>query len=276
MAFGKETLGLILLIACTGNDKEDSKPSPADAAPDAQLASTDALPDAASEVRNELDFYRGLIGHWNFEDRPGSDVSDDSGMENTGIVVQGTVPEAALTTAQKATGQFGFGLDLAGQSTWVRVPVSQSINSTGLTGNFSVSAWIKPRATEANGKLQWVISRNEDGTNFPQFGMSLDNGHPRLHSHFFSANSDEIVPVGKWSHIAGSFNGIDLTLYVDGLVKKEISIGHPISQDKTNVVIGAAQSIDTMTGFFNGVIDDVRLFNTTLTAEQVKQLAQRP
>lgn len=361
MAFGSKNIGLVLLVACTGNNAtHDSHPSPADAAADVALPATlefrpsriefgktrafthksvvlfnssaltlepkvqfigdpvfglysegckfslppqkgceldlTFLPNEYGDFTGTLvatapnhnvtatisgssvvgGLIAGLIGHWTFEDQPGSIVSDISGFANPGTVVQGTTPDAPPTAAQTAASQSGFGIDLAGQNTWVRVGRSESIDSTGNSGTFTSAAWVKPRMWDQNERYKWVISRIETGTTFPHFGLGFDNGRPTIKVHYFPEPSDEPIPVGQWTHVAGTYDGITMSLYVDGTLKKTLDAGFPIAADVTNVVIGAAQEINAMARFFNGVIDDVRLYNIALTAEQVKQLAQRP
>lgn len=262
MALSKKPLGLFLLAACTGTStNHEAIPSPAD-------ASTDGSQDAA-------DIHLGLIGHWNFDEPTGSIVKDVSGFANTGTVVQGTAPDAPSANVQWATSHWGLGLDLDGQNTWVRVNPSQSINSTGRTGKFTVAAWIKPRTSGTAGKLQWVISRNEEATAFRHFALGLDQGRLRFDLHFKSVTTETTVPVDQWTHVAGTSDGLVSLLYIDGELKKTGDVYFPIAADETNMVIGGAQDIETMTGFFIGVIDDVQLYNVTLSAAQVKQLAQR-
>lgn len=219
----------------------------------------------------------GRVAHWTFEDLQGSTVKDVSGMLNTGVFVQGTAPDAVAATASKAMGHSGFGLDLSGQDTWVRVRPSVSIDSSAASGSFTVSAWIKPRPlTGKFGRPKWVISRNYNGEVSHAFALGLDGERPSFGHNHYRLSAENRAPTDQWTHIAGTYDSNTMTLYVNGTFEKENVIGTPIAPASTDVVIGAGQLYEKMTDFFNGVIDDVSVYNTALTAEQVNQLAQRP
>lgn len=218
----------------------------------------------------------GKVAHWSFEDPEGSSVKDVSGMLNTGESVQGTMADALAVAARKSAGQSGFGLDLAGKDTWVRVRTSESLDSMYISGELTVAAWIKPRAWDDYGKTRWVISRVDDEPRARAFGLGIDHDRPFFTILQFGLRSTTGIPLDQWTHIAGSYDRNRIALYVNGSLEMELVIGAPLSGKSRDIVIGAALIYEAMTGFFNGVIDDVSVYNSILTTEELKQLAKRP
>jgi len=84
-----------------------------------------------------------------------------------------------------------------------------------------------------------------------------------------TANGD--IQVGQWYHIIGTREGSTLKLYVNGELNKTtngIPTG-PIDTDSGDLHIGSTAQPGAI---FKGMIDDVRIYNRVLTAEQVKSL----
>lgn len=214
-----------------------------------------------------------LVGHWSFNAVKGSLVPDDSGKGNVGEVVQGVVPNAPTVSAVVVPGKVGQAIDLSPKDTWVRVKNSPSIDATGTTSTVTMAAWVKPGAISPMG-FQWAISRNEVGTSIKHFGLGLQGGKPTVAVHFFFATAPESVIPGQWSHLAGTYDGITQSVFVNGTFATSSDIGWPIASDTTDTIIGAGQSNDTIKEFFAGSLDEVRLYNGSLSAAEVKNLVQ--
>lgn len=77
------------------------------------------------------------------------------------------------------------------------------------------------------------------------------------------------MPLGKWSHIVGTYNGSLMGLYLNGvLVQSAVKSGNIVGTLPANVFIGTSSDI---TRFFEGEIALVRIYNKALTAQQVKE-----
>lgn len=213
-----------------------------------------------------------LIGHWAFNPTQGSVVADSSGNGNTGEIVQGVMPNSPPVSGVFVPGKVASALDLSPTNSWVRVKRSASIDSLGTTGAFTASGWIKTGALPSPDRSNSIISRNEVGTSFEHFGLSLNGGKPSATVHFFFATAAEPAALGQWTHLAAVYDGITLNVYSNGVLVTSMDIGWPIAADTTDVVIGARQSIDTIKDFFAGSVDEVRLYNEALTSAEISAL----
>jgi len=219
-----------------------------------------------------------LVGHWRFEEGSGSKVKDVSGNGNDGQIVAGGVESAPVSQTPKWIPGHGGGkgLELNGTTEWVKVPSSDSLNTTGTNGSLTMSAWVKPANFDATGDdYNFIVSRHEVGTAFEHFGLGLLSGRPAISVHFFSAVGASSVPVDNtWHHVAGTYDGITMSVFLDGILASTSDIGWPIAADSTHLVIGGNQNIDVVKELWSGSIDDVLLYNRALGDSEIKSLAK--
>ena len=203
----------------------------------------------------------GLVAHWPFDDASGTIATDATGNGSDGTLTNG--PQ--WTTA----GMLGGAIDFNGDSTdddYVLVPY-QAINEP--TVEMTYSAWIYLRT---NSWGRWIISRNR-GTN----GFIVDNTH---FLKFFlytggtthSLNSPNAFPLNVWTHVAGVYDGSEVALYMNGKkVDSEAASGGQWTPHK-DIEIGWDSISNYPAEDFDGYIDDVRIYDTGLTASEIQQL----
>jgi hypothetical protein len=86
------------------------------------------------------------------------------------------------------------------------------------------------------------------------------------------------VADGKWHHVAGTFDGKDAKIYVDGsLVGKPNHWVGEIPHTPYDLTIGANRSnpdgsLGEIGASFDGLMDDVMMFNRALSAEEIQTL----
>jgi hypothetical protein len=210
----------------------------------------------------------GLVAHYTFDEGSGTTAGDSAGS-NTGTLVNGPV----WNTTDSKVGSGALQFD--GSNDYVNAGKTASLN---ITGALTLSAWVKT-VNAVNGKT--IVQRGGvlgtpsaeqyalffGGDKIPRF--SLSNGTIRLSS-VGPANS---APNGVWNHIVGTYNGTDTTrLYINGVqvdTDTTASFGS-LNSATRGVGLGAWQ--DGATGWINGSIDDVRIYNKTLTADEISQL----
>lgn len=161
----------------------------------------------------------------------------------------------------------------------------------GFGQEFSVDAWVAPGAYPWN----WcpVVAQSQDekaGFFFgvgPRgevgLGLSLDGRWEKL-------TSEERIPLRKWSHIAATFSqDKGLRLYLNGeLVQEKFVSGTPLQAREANLVIGMnsekivpsdpvrPQATLPALFSFDGVIDEIRIFNRALEEEEIKGIYESP
>ncbi|MDX2019126.1 MAG: LamG domain-containing protein [Deltaproteobacteria bacterium] len=222
----------------------------------------------------------GLIGYWRFNEGSGTGVKDASGKGNNGTILAGSIQDSPLAANPKwIKGRSGQGLELNGKDEWVKVPASESINETSTNGgSVTMAAWVQVKSIDATGEdYNFIISRHEVGTAYELFGLGLVAGKVSTSIHFFPATGAQTVPVdGTWHHIAGTYDGITQVSYLDGLPQGSYDSGWPVAADNTPLIIGGNQNTDTVKEFWDGALDEVRLYNRPLTAQEIAALAAEP
>ena len=173
-----------------------------------------------------------------------------------------------FTSGSWVSGKYGSGLQF-NSTNQTYVDIGNSTNLNFGTGDFSVMTWIKYVNTPASSEIitkhdvgwttWWYIEVNNDNIHFDSMTLTDDASITKIGSY----NDNQ------WHHIVvtrGSGTGI---LYVDGVEAGSDSTyaGNPDSIG--NLIIGGSPYND-MGYFFNGTLDDVRLFNYVLSADEVE------
>jgi sialidase-1 len=219
-----------------------------------------------------------LVAHYTFDEGVGATAFDSAG-NNDGVIYG----------AQRVGGVFGGALDFDGADDYVALPDNSPVWLP--EHDFTCSVWVCfDTGADVSGQgvlLDLNCTASADPAN--DNGCVLlrkDNGQT-----FFGLNTtttvdeklycDPIYTEGRWHHIAALRDGSTQALYVDGnpVGSRTCSVS-PIdfsggSYDDDGVNIGTTTTNNNPTGiyFFDGKIDDVRIYNVALSDSEIKQLA---
>ena len=139
----------------------------------------------------------------------------------------------------------------------------------------TVSAWIKPntwdkpyQAIVTKGDTAWRLQRNneESTLEFACTGLDLPTGNQ-----YGSLYGSRPITPGRWHHIAGVYDGTKMYLYVDGVLDTSQEGCGTINANDWDVLIGAND--EKPDRFFDGLIDDVRVYNYGISAAEIAALA---
>lgn len=219
---------------------------------------------------SKADITNGLVGWWKFNETSGNAI-DSSGSGFTGTPT-GTIPAKNC--------QSNYCRSFNGTSDFINVGGSHF--SFTKTTPFSGTAWIKTSSSSA----QTVIS-NWQVTVQPgwQFGMGDITAH-KLNFALLAAGGgasrrdregSTTVDNGNWNLIAFTYDGSNtaagIKLYVNGVEETELtsSDNDPGTLSDVETDIGKRNRVGSAE-FFNGFIDDARLYNRALTASDITQL----
>jgi len=208
----------------------------------------------------------GLVGHWKLDEGSGTIAYDSSSNENHGTL-HGPI-------WRPSDGQIGGALEFDGTDDYVEVPDDKSFD---ITKEITVTAWINPvdvadwrtiiskfAHTPAWRKdLYWLLYGGNIGVSLA--GPSGIGGNDWIPN----------VPIesGTWAHVALSYDGVAMKMYKNGINAATNSISG-------NLLLGDSASNESFYigqntewgEFFDGLIDDVYVYDRTLTPGQVQGL----
>jgi hypothetical protein len=236
-------------------------------------------------TKNRLVGYRKSVLRLPFEELSGATVNDRSYTWNGGSAgdpVRDYDNDGAIvgSVTRISSGVNGRALRFPGTTgNYVRVPIDADVLDDIDVGNYmTVSAWFRTTATPADNKglvmidefsTSWKLLLYMSGSNLA-FGVR----HPGTYSRL-----DHSFPVGRyadnrWHLVTGTFNrfapdGQRIKLYIDGVKVMEAPGNDlPMLRGENQLVVGKF----SIAGFFQGDLDDVGLFNYTMTDEDVESL----
>jgi len=211
------------------------------------------------------DLESGLVGHWTFDGEDvdwsstTAEIRDRSGNGYHGDATNG------LDYRSAARGVLGQALDFEDLGT------NQVVIGTGPQSEYtniaSMCAYFYARSSDPGGNILGD-ARNfyVDMTTAGQLRFKLYNGTTA----YFADSVVGLVEFDEWHHVCGVADGADLRLYFDGeLDTNDIQPYVGSVSDSGGWVIGRVTTAGTEWG---GYIDDVRIYNRALSAEEVKRL----
>ncbi len=200
----------------------------------------------------------GLVAHWALD----GDADDNSGNNNHGTLMG--------SPRWIAAGQIGGALALDGVEDYVNCSVSTSLN---ITDAITLSAWVKTNDT-GNGQHNPYITKGDTSYGLKHF---TDNGIEFFiyDGDWYQARSDALDSSfnGVWHHVAGTYDGSELKLYLDGALLATTEHVGSIATNQFAVNIGRNSEADDGTRFYEGLIDDVRIYNRALSSAEIAYLA---
>ncbi|HEY1303763.1 MAG TPA: PA14 domain-containing protein [Vicinamibacterales bacterium] len=201
----------------------------------------------------------GLVAAYSFNASTGTTVADSSGMGNHGT---------ANTTAAWSAGKFGNAMRFNGSNSVVTVPDSASLD---LTTAMTLEAWVMPAA--AQGGWRSVMHKNVDRY---YLMASSDNNSPVGGGTFGAGNQNtyaaSALPINVWTHLATTFDGKTVKLYVNGIQVASMPQATSITTSGGTLQIGG----DGYGEFFNGSIDEIRIYNRALSAAEIQSTMNAP
>lgn len=195
-------------------------------------------------------------------------ISDSSGNINT--LVDGGAGGSLYA------GKFGDGIDL--ESTSSQFQYAPDSATLSITGSLTLSAWIKPESTSAT---QNDILGKWDSSSRESYLLAQRGQKVRLYldsaSNYIETDSN-VLTAATWAHVAGVYNQSQGTanIYINGeLVPTTVTgtIPSSIGDDTGRFHIGADNSSGTATNFFDGIIDDARVYSRNLSSQDISTLA---
>jgi hypothetical protein len=208
--------------------------------------------------------------------RPCFTDTTDIFKDGSGVALYGLDYDAS--DAGGASGKFGEAAIFNGSSSKIVVEDS-SANAFGfanMTG--SISAWVNPavlgtsmgiaakRDQGSPGNRQWIFRKYSD--NKIQFYAYQTDSNSQV------VISTSTIPQDSWTHVVVTLTTSEMKIYLNGVLDKTTATSYTtIQNDGADLTIGT-QGANSSSNYWNGKIDQVRIYNTALTQSQVTQLSQ--
>ena len=138
------------------------------------------------------------------------------------------------------------------------------------SGNFSIEVWIKPNAT--NGNTQTILSKHLSPSSTDGYDLRLVNNLISFHWNNNSIVATHSIDTNRWYHVAVTFDGTNYNLYIDGILEKTAAGVNP-TLNSVDFIMGAmSQNTYIPYNYYNGYADELRIWNTSLTVDQIRQM----
>ena len=233
-------------------------------------------------IKTNADITDGLVGHWTFDGKDmANGVVDSSGQGHTALLKVGASGNNTSTTT--VPGRIGQAIDFDGTDDWVDVDTPAELDSSTAK---SFAVWVYPRtlgggnfgtmyAAGINGDKMYFTFCNSNGTECPSRPSTFvfnnrDSGGIQSNEWTAPANT---IQLNRWQHLVVTYNcdGSSAKFYYNGeeITATQVithSSGCPDSSSLTKYI-----GYTTNSGF-DGLMDDFRVYNRVLSADEVKRI----
>ncbi|MHC4153726.1 MAG: LamG domain-containing protein [Planctomycetota bacterium] len=210
-----------------------------------------------------------LLGHWKLDEGSGTFAEDSSTLDN-----HGTVEMTGQGGYSWIAGRDGNAVDFAGGR--IKVPDTNDLKPD--TNQVSVTAWIYIREDMSSGRVvvkgkndheSYEIEVDDDDEFVFQFRDGKHPGHKKY-------EVNDVVWANDWIHLAGTYDGSSIACYVNGQLGEAKDVNNPYGLarcpiDDPGLAIG--NEPDANESPFEGIIDDVRVYDYGLSQAEVAWLA---
>jgi len=215
----------------------------------------------------------GLKGYWSFNEGAGT-VATNFASSTAGAANTGTLTN--MEAADWVSGKMSKALSFDGVDEYVSVPDSSSLD---LTTAMTISAWVylteAPDATHGAGVVVKGTATDGNAGSYELTLLSDLGVYGRIYTNaaVSAQTAANLIPLNTWHHVVATYNKTSLIVYVDGVSKATTAQTNNLEANNGILAIGTRPA--QLTGAaFPGKIDEVRVYNTALTAAQVLALYQ--
>ncbi len=215
----------------------------------------------------QADLTDGLIAHWKLDETSG-DTAYDSAGDNDGTVYGSPIWDP--------NGFIDGALDFDGIDEYVEVPDTASLSNMA---NITISTWINPDTITAIAHGYRIISK-WDPTD-KEFVIKHSNlsggGDGEIQVGFYTKHNYTTgfnLSADSWTHLCVVWEGTQYAkVYKNGILNETVTLSgtpSPVDSDAPTVI---GKHCSTPTEYFDGHIDDVRIYDRVLSESEIRELA---
>jgi len=207
-------------------------------------------------------FPQDYVSWWKFEQETVGITPDETGRNNGSLMGDASIVSDAIR-------EDVLGLDGSGDY----VDVANEAMFDFASGDFAVSAWVNLN-TGCCDAYAGVVSKwgpnSNSGWSFEFEGTTEKIRLAVRTAAWDRAISDSALPANQWMHVLGQLKGSTLEVYVNGVLQQTTGTlsGSRVTNDRT-INMGREQDDYAV---FDGYIDDVIIFNRSLTQTEINQI----
>ena len=213
---------------------------------------------------------RDLVGRWRLDENAiGETVVDSSGRGNDGTHVNIVAPSGGPSNSTPGVDSPNAGsLDFDGSNDYVDINFDDVIDLSD--GEFTQSVWIRPTITD--NAYHGILGHQPGSTTNRAPGIWVYQGN-RIHAGFGDGSNwnSFVTPAAltsnEWNHVATTFNGTTYSAYVNG-----VEVYSTDAFDGRSPLNISQLDIGRVDNYFEGQIDDVRIYDRALTGSEVLNL----
>jgi hypothetical protein len=142
-------------------------------------------------------------------------------------------------------------------------------NYNAFTGNYTIEAWVYLTSNSHTNTILGKFNGSVAGSIYLSIG-SDNKITAQREVPPYSLVSNNAIPDNVWTHVAMTYDGTNLNIYINGSLDISAARGS-ITANNEDVLIGAKKNTSTPVDFFEGSIGDVRIWNTVRTPAQLQQ-----
>jgi Concanavalin A-like lectin/glucanases superfamily/HYDIN/CFA65/VesB-like, Ig-like domain len=194
------------------------------------------------------------LGYWALDETAGQTAADSSDVRNNGTT----------TAVTWVAGHTAGGASFDGMTSAIVVPEDASLDPYAIT----IAAWINP--------VDWNGNRRvlQKGANDDQYRLLAEGGVFKFDVSGVGAIMTALPTVNVWTHVAGTYDGATLRLYVNGVEAVSAAATTPMPATSDPLFIGAKGAAGAAGDHFSGVLDEVRLYGRALSQTEIMTIAQ--
>ena len=221
---------------------------------------------------NTIDLKNGLVAFYPFSGNAG----DSSGNGN-----HGTINGATLTTDRFSNINKSFSFN--GVSHWIAVKDNSVLNPAS---SISISLWISSNSVHNNSGIigKWNNFNGVSANGQEQYVMYAGPNTQGIRFYTVTNLSSAVVDENKgikyndgaWHNYTSTWDGTTMKLFRDGLVIDSVTQKGTLKSFNQGLEIGrysGGSGTGTNVNYFNGKIDDVRIYNRSLNQSEITYLA---
>jgi hypothetical protein len=214
-------------------------------------------------ITDAADLTSGLVGYWRFEEGSGITATDSSGAGRNGTLI------GPIWT----TGRSGRGLMFDGVNDSVSVPAFDVPGSA-----MTISAWFKAdKLGTLDPRIISKATSSAETDHYFMLGTTIVSTANRLRFRLKVGGTTKTlvassgnVPIGQWVHAVARYTGSTMTLYLNGVqVGSLAATGAITTSASVPVAIGRNPQAYAP---FDGIIDEVRVYNRALDTSEISSL----